>query len=188
VDVNTTDVNGEWGIYTPDKVYGSNVTTDNMSIYGYNDGPSTLEPGDVVSISRASSGYLEGASGKPVIKVTRAGSRNSEAVIGVVEYKVKIESQSDKRSDGSVLTSERFAYDGEYAGPGDYISIIVFGIADVRVKSTTRIEAGQKLTVSEDGGAARKLTESDSWLSGILGRALESSDGRGTIKAFINCK
>lgn len=188
VDVNTTDVYGEWGIYTPDKVYGSNVTTDNMSIYGYNAGRSTLEPGDVVSISRASSGYLQGANGKPVVKVTMADSRNSEAVIGVVEYKVKIGSQSDKRSDGSVITSERFAYDGEYASPGDFISIIVFGIADVKVQSSGTVKAGQKLTVSEHGGEARTLTETDSWLSGVLGRALESSDGRSTIKAFINCK
>ena len=33
VDCNTTDVNGEYGLYTPDKIYGSNLTTRTLNIY-----------------------------------------------------------------------------------------------------------------------------------------------------------
>lgn len=188
IDVNTLQASGEWGVYTPDKIHGSNVTMRTLSMYGYNDGSSSLKPGDVVALSDNTEAFLEGPEGQTVMKVRKAGPENSEALIGVVEYKVTIETQTEKFSDGSVLYKERFAYAGEGVGRGEYLSIVVYGIADVNINSHDRIRAGQKLTASEFYGAARPLMDTDGWSSGILGKALESSNGRGSMKVFVNCK
>lgn len=171
---------GEWGVYTPDKIYGSNLTSKNMSIYGYNSGNVTLKPGDVVSIS---SGYVSNVAANdnsPVIMVSKANQQNSEALIGVVEYKVSIKEKLDM--------SERFVYDGESVNPGDYLSIIVFGLADVKMNSQDKIKVGQKLTISKFEGRARQINDTDSWTIGILGKALENSNGSGVVKVFVNCK
>ncbi len=181
----TDNYNGEWGVYTPDKIYGSNVTSKSMSVYCYNKGSVTLEPGDVVSISSGYKDNVLGINGTPVIAISKANQQNSEALIGVVEYKVTIE---EKPADGKEGALKRFKYDGESVYPGDYLSIIVFGMADVKMHSQNKIRVGQKLTVSNIDGAARQISQTDSWTTGILGKALENSNGRGMMKVFVNCK
>ena len=72
---------------------------------------------------------------------------------------------------------------------GDYLSIIVFGQAEVKVSDSRSIKAGNKLTVSNTAGKARIINNQDSWAdTGILGKALEDSNGKGKIKVFVNCK
>lgn len=198
---NTTNGSGEWGIYTPDKVYGSNVTTRSMSTYGKNTGHSILEQGDIVCLT----GYEEcvpGDSNVPIIKISKAEEVNSDAIIGVVEYTVKrIEHSADenlefvgerklKQNENSDLKS--FQYSDGNAYQGDYVSIVTFGPADVKVNSGEDIKTGESLT-SQNGLANKVRTTEINGITvaenvGILGKALEDSNGKDKIKVYVNCK
>jgi hypothetical protein len=178
---NTTDANGEWGIITPDKIYGSNLTSRTQSTHVRNTGSESLEAGDIVCIS----GYEENTldDGKTLVKVEKANSRNSTAVFGVVEYKVTIHEKA-----GEEHTLKSFKHADGSIGSGDYLSVIVFGPANVKVGGNASITTGEKLTVSENNGKTRSISENDNWTIGILGKALENSNGKDTVKVFVNCK
>ena len=75
---------------------------------------------------------------------------------------------------------------------GDYLSVVVFGQAQVKVNNNEPIKAGDALSLGN--GAARKikttvvngLTIAEN--TGILGKALENSNGKGMVTVFVNCK
>jgi len=98
---NTTDSSSEWGFRTNDKIYGSNITTRSQSTHVRYVGNEILESGDLVCIA---GGYEEDVLGEdddlPVVHVTKANSTNSEAVLGVVEYKVHIREDIEELEDG----------------------------------------------------------------------------------------
>ncbi|NJN84867.1 MAG: hypothetical protein HC802_22985, partial [Caldilineaceae bacterium] len=81
--------------------------------------------------------------------------------------------------------------DGEAAGPGDFVSVIIYGPAEVAVASL--IAAGERVTVAE-GGSVRALRRVE--VDGVqlaeaapsLGVALEDgdSDGNGRIWVMVN--
>ena len=180
----TTNASDEWGVYTYDKIHGSNVTSRSQSTHVKNAGSESLEAGDVVCIA----GYEENTlgEGKTLVKVEKANSGNSSAVFGVVEYKVMIKEEVDERNEGRTIKS--FTHAEGRAGSGEYLSVIVFGIADVKTDRRSTIKTGEKLTVSENDGKTRSIDEKDHWTIGVLGKALEDSNGKDTVKVFVNCK
>jgi len=182
---NTTNVNQEWGVYTNDKIYGSNVTSRSISTQVRNSGSETLEAGDIVCIA---GGFIEDVIGESelTLNVKKANSRNSQAVFGVVEYKVSINEEIDERNESKKIKS--FKHTEGRIGSGDYLSVIVFGITDVKTEVRSKIKAGEKLTLSEDSGKTRSINDNDNWTIGILGKALEDSKGLDTVKVFVNCK
>ena len=111
--------------------------------------------------------------------------------MGVVEYKVYIREDGLHVEDG-IKTRKSFQYADGDVYPGDYLSIVTFGVADVRVDSDESISAGEPLAAGD--GSARKLrtTEVNGIMiaenTGTVGKALEDYDGSGTIKAFVNCR
>jgi hypothetical protein len=181
----TTSANGEWGVYSADKIHGSNITSRSQSIHVRNSGMESLESGDIVCIS---GGYIENVlgDGETTVNVEKANEKNSSAVFGVVEYKVAIKEEADERNEGKTLKSFKHA-DGR-VGSGEYLSVIVFGLADVKTDSRSNIKSGEKLTVSDTNGKTRSINENDNWTIGILGKALEDSNGKDTVKVFVNCK
>jgi hypothetical protein len=187
VYANTTDISNEWGFNTPDKINGSNITTRSQSTHVRNTGSEALETGDIVCIA---GGYEDNVLGEgdfvSLVNVEKANSRNSGAVLGVVEYKVAIREEADERNEGKTLKSFRHA-DGRISS-GDYLSVIVFGPADVKADGRSNIKSGEKLTVSDNSGKTRSINESDNWTIGILGKSLEDSNGKDTVKVFVNCK
>ena len=186
----TTNTSNEWGLYTPDKIHAFNVTSKGSSSYAKNTGRSTLEPGDIVCISGGlEENVLDGA-GFPVINISKATKSNSQAVFGVVEYKVTIREDMEDAPEGETPELKKsFEHADGNVMQGDYLSVIVFGQAEVKVSDSKSIQAGQKLTVSETEGKARTLNSQDSWAeTGILGKALENSAGNGRITVFVNCK
>ena len=192
VYANTSNGAGEWGFDTPDKIRGSNITTRSISTYGKNDGNTVLEPGDIVCLT----GYEEnilGDSDIPIIKVTKAGRKNSEAIIGVVEYCVVIEEEIDEAGKmGNDKSRKRFSYTEGNANPGDYISLIIIGPANVKIDSREDIRTGESLT-SNNGWAKKVRTTEVNGITiaeniGIIGKALEDSKGKGNIKVFVGCK
>ena len=75
---------------------------------------------------------------------------------------------------------------------GDYLSVIVFGQADVKVDSKEAVKAGDAL-VAGNGYARKVQTREIEGITiaenvGILGKALEDSNGKETIKVYVNCK
>jgi hypothetical protein len=186
----TTDASNEWGLYTPDKIYANNVTSKGSSSYAKNKGNSTLMPGDIVCIAGGlEENVLDGA-GFPVVNINKATKSNSQAVFGVVEYKVIIREEMEEAPEGETSELKKsFEHAGGNVSQGDYLSVIVFGQAEVKVSDSKNIQAGQKLTISETAGKARTLNRQDSWVdTGILGKALENSAGQGKITIFVNCK
>ncbi|MBC8384237.1 MAG: hypothetical protein H8E57_01810 [Candidatus Cloacimonetes bacterium] len=184
VNAFTHDVSGEWGVFTNDKIYGSNVTSRSQSTHVRNTDSESLEAGDIVCIS---GGFAENVLGQGEItaNVEKANSRNSNAVFGVVEYRVSIKEEADERNEGRTLKS--FEHAEGRIGSGDYLSVIVFGPADVKAEGRSNIKAGEKLTASETG-KTRSINEDDNWTIGILGKSLENSNGKDTVKVFVNCK
>ena len=45
----TANAQGEWGVYTPDKVHAQNVTLQTLTLIAQVSGPDTLSSGDVVA-------------------------------------------------------------------------------------------------------------------------------------------
>lgn len=190
VFANTLQSSREWGFNTPDKINAYNVSSKGNSTYAKNNGNAVLQPGDVVCISGGlEENVLEGW-GYPIINVERANIRNSQAVFGVVEYKVVI--HQERRSDPenkAIKPNKGFKYSEGDITPGSYMSVVVFGQAEVKIDDSKSIKAGHKLTVSDVDGMARTLSSSDSWAdTGILGKALENSSGKEKINVFVNCK
>ena len=189
VHATTTNANGEYGVYTADKMFAaSGFYPTKNGTFAKNTGSNSLEPGDVVSIAGGYEVNVLGEKGVPVVNIEKANSRNSEAVFGVVEYKVKIEEIVDKGKTNETITHKSFRFAAGDALPGDYLAIIVFGPADVNLNSRSQIEVGQRLTISAQDGKARNINDNDDWRVGIIGKALENSNGSDKLKVFVNCK
>ncbi len=81
------------------------------------------------------------------------------------------------------------------AQPGEYVSLIIYGVAEVKIASATDISAGQRLTASDLAGRARSLqtrqldgmtvTES----APVIGIALaDPSPNQVTIPVFVTLR
>ncbi|MBN1551402.1 hypothetical protein JW979_08035 [bacterium] len=193
VDVNTNAASHEYGVYTPDKIYaGTTLATKQIATHCRNAGSNTLIPGDLVCIA---GGYqkdaLDDGSG-PIINIEKANGKNMEAVIGVVEYKVTIREDKTAFEDGRVEIRNSFRYAEGDVLPGEYLSVVILGPADVKVDAKESILPGETLTA--DDGFARKVHIRDidgiqvAENVGVIGKALETSDGSGMLKVFVNCK
>jgi len=191
---NTTVGNQEWGLYTPDKISYYSGASKGSSTYAKNTGGSVLETGDVVCIAGGLERNVLDGEGYPVINIEEANQLNAQAVFGVVEYKVTVSEEIEEAGDDESGTEikKRFRYANGSVYSGDYLSVIVFGQAEVNVDSKEAINAGDPLVAGN--GAARKvkttqingitITEN----TGILGKALESSSGKEKISVFVNCR
>jgi len=193
VYANTLDGAQEWGLYTPDKIYASNVTSKGNSTYAKNTGSFTLEAGDIVCIAGGLEENVLNGEGYPVVNIEKADNSNSQAVFGVVEYKVTVSEKIEEAPDGSSPEiRKRFKYADGNVYSGDYLSVIVFGQAEVKVNSNEPVSAGDALVA--DNGVARtvKTTEVNGITiaenTGLLGKALENSSGERKIRVFVTCK
>ncbi len=193
VEANTINASNEYGIYTPDKIYaGSGYYPARSGTFGRNAGFGTLEAGDLVCISGGYEENVLGEDGVPVVKIEKANSRNSEAIFGVVEYKVYIREEVEVLDDGKTEIQKSFRFAEGNVMNGDYLAIIVFGPVDVKVDSGESIKSGETLTAGN--GLARKVRTTEvngitiAENTGILGKALEDSNGKGKIKVYVSCK
>jgi len=182
-----------WGFYTEDQTYSQGGYYPAKSgTFAKNIGQNTLEPGDLVCIT---GGYEENVLGEecvPVVNIAKANSKNSKAIFGVVESQVYIREKTEVMEDGETQMQKSFRFSDEIIKPGDYLSVIVFGIADVKVNPGEMIKSGEVLTAGD--GVARKVQTREiegitvAENTGILGKALEDSKGKDKIKVFVNCK
>jgi len=190
VNAQTTNASHEWGVQTDDDIECRFLTeTEGTRTYGKNTGSSPLEEGDIVCLAGGYNENILGEDSYSVVNVLKANKDNSESVFGVVAYKVYIRESIHELEDGKTDIEKGLRFDEGKVNPGDYLSIIVFGKADVKIDKNFDIKAGKKVIVSETDGKAREIQRSDDvWTTGILGKALEDSNGKEKIKVYVNCK
>ena len=197
VYANTSKISSEWGFRTDDKAYiGAGVVSAKMFAIGKNTGNQTLEPGDLVVISGGYEKAVLGEdNGNPVINVKKADKAESNSIFGVVEYSVNVKTEVKELDDGKSTINKSFRKAShDNANTGDYLSIVILGPADVKVGDLGQdIVAGEPVKLGTNAGVRRIKSTTINGIEifengGIVGKALENSNGKGMVKVFVNCK
>ena len=194
VYANTANADGVWGFDTPDRIRGSNVTLNTLTLLAQVTGSGALTAGDLVTA--AGVGQPLAGSAIPVAQVRLAGNAGLEDVIGVVEGRMALTSSLGSEQlaaeKESMPAMELRSAEGQ-ATEGDYVAITVLGVARVKADASMgAIVPGQRLTPAEAAGRARilrtvevqgvKLAES----AAVVGTALEGlASGQGEIWVFV---
>jgi hypothetical protein len=183
----TAKANGEWGVYTPDKIRGSNVTFNTLSLIAQVTGPEPLTGGDVVAAQGVAPPLRRGDAAVPLVRLAGAGG----GVVGVVEGRmVLMDIPSPEGVEVPARAPELRSAEGP-ARAGDYVALTVLGVAQVKVGAEAGIPAGTRLTAG-DRGLARALetvvvdgvTLAESAPS--LGITLDEPDGDGFVWVLVN--
>lgn len=183
---NTADPAGEWALFTVDKIEAGNVVANAFSLVARVAGTDSLEMGDVVAVTGAGEALPGGHSPLPLVR--RADQATYSGVIGVVERRMIWAAAPGK------VEHSLHGADGP-AQPGEYVSLIIYGVAEVKVAPDSGIAAGQRLTASDLDGQARALQtrqiEGMTVTEGapVIGIALAApSIGEETIPVFVTLR
>jgi len=190
VYANTTKINHEWGLYTPDSLYvGSPLASGSAILLVAQSGDTEdLQLGDVVVVSGLGAPFAGSESPAPLVR--RAGSGG--AVAGVVYSRFVAEEQVEEVGhEGRVETQTNLhsrSAQGAVA-PGEYMLLVVLGQAQSRVSAAAGpIAAGDLLAVAADGQAG--LLIAGAYMPGtVIGTAMEALDateGSGLIWVLVN--
>jgi hypothetical protein len=181
---NTANAAGEWALYTVDNIEAGNVFANAYSLIAKVTGDQPLTTGDVVAVTGMADPIPGGTNALPLVRL--AAAESYDGVIGVVQSRMVWEVAPGKEGEMSMHST-----DGP-AEPGEYISLIVFGVAQVKIDPGVGIVAGQRLTVSDLAGAARPLrTETVNGMvvvegAPVIGIALAAPvEGQDTIPVFV---
>jgi hypothetical protein len=123
-------------------------------------GADALSPGDLAAVSGVTGPVPGGNVPMPLVRLADAATYNG--VIGVVESRMVWEAAPGKEAEGEM---SMHSADGP-AQPGEYVSLVVFGIAQVKVDPAILITPGERLTASSLAGMARPLMTQD--VNGML--------------------
>ncbi|MBK7203603.1 hypothetical protein [Candidatus Amarolinea dominans] len=193
VYANTTQASGEWGFYTPDKIHGSNVLLESVSLVAQVSGAESLTAGDLVMAA----GIADPLPGSTVhLPQVQAAAGAPGGVIGVVEGRLALTARPRPASalgESAAQASELHRAEGP-AQPGDYVALTVAGAARVRVSAADGpVTVGQRLTVADLAGHARALRTRtlDGMIvsegAAVIGTALEPlAAGEGLIWVLVN--
>jgi len=185
---NTSNASGEWALYSVDNIQAGNVVANAYSLVVQVTGADSLSPGDLAAVTGVTDPIP--GSNVPVPLVVKSGSTNN-GVIGIVSSRMVWEAAPGKEAEGEM---SMHSADGP-AQSGDYVSLIVFGIAEVRVDPTIQISPGERLTASDITGAARPLMKQN--VNGmdivegapVIGIALSAQvEGQDTIPVFVTLR
>ncbi len=159
VYANTTQPSGQWGVYTPDRIFGTIGMFSAVSLVAQVAGPDDLAPGYLVAVAGVED-PLPGST--EVMPMVRLADGASAGVVGVVEHRLALTSRPSRPApEGDPAPAEQAApelhnADG-LAQAGDYVAITVLGVAQAKVAPGVRaIAAGTRLTAAA-GGAVRPL-------------------------------
>ncbi len=186
---NTSNAAGEWALYSVDNVQAGNVFAQAYSLVTRLGGSEALSPGEVVAVTGVDAPLPGGTATLPLVE--RASAEGFNGVIGVVQSRMVYDVAPGKEAEGEKAL---FSVDGP-AKPGDYVSLIVYGVAYVKVEPGAVIAAGERLTASSLAGAVRPLQER--MIDGmtvtegapVIGIALASPvEGQDTIPVFVTLR
>ena len=193
VYANTTQASGEWGFYTPDKIHGSNVLLESVSLVAQVSGAESLTAGDLVMAA----GIADPLPGSTVhLPQVQAAAGAPGGVIGVVEGRLVLTDRPRPASalgESAAQASELHRAEGP-ARPGDYVALTVVGAARVKVSAAAApVTVGQRLTAANLPGHARGLASRtlDGMIvsegAAVIGTALEPlAAGEGLIWVLVN--
>jgi len=215
-----TDVSNGYAIYTNDRIYaGGGFATSASMVIVQNISNETLQPGDLVSVVGIAESPTKGHD-SPVLTVQKADPTSSTGVLGVIEGRyvieqvtrentypetqyVEIPDPEGKREEPDLVPVEELktveevvenAYSTtDPAAPGEYMTVIYRGLAQVNVDGTSYpISVGDKLTLGTNGvmSVAGLQTESVSSnpLATLLGTALEDQNDSGLIWVLVDLR
>lgn len=158
------------------------------TIFGYNSGQVALELGDIVTIHGIRKVDFNV---QPILDVNLVG--NLETVLGVVTGSATLSNGiADTTFDSSKVSQVLVPQEGP-AQPGDYVTIVTNGLAQVKTNTTnTNIQPGTLLITADQAGKARMLdaearaTAIDR-TGTIIGTALEAStDSQELVWVLVN--
>jgi hypothetical protein len=182
---NTAEAAGEWALFTVDKIEASNVLLSGLMLVAKVTGSEALTTGDVVAAAGIADPLPGSLQPLPLVSLAQGSEAGS---IGVVSSRMVWEVAPGKEAEGEMSLH---SVDGP-AQPGDYVSLVVFGVADVKVDPQATIIAGERLTVADLPGRVRTLETR--MLDGmvisegaqVIGIALTVPiDGQETISVFV---
>jgi hypothetical protein len=184
----TANAQGEWGLYTPDKVHAQNVTLQTLTLLAQVTGPDALSPGDVVAAAGVAA-PLPG-SGAP-LPLVRLAAADWNGVVGVVEGRLALSPVPQPEGEEKEPRLELRSAEGP-ARPGDYVALTVLGLARVKVDAGQGIiQPGTRLTSGTEGRAralktvvVEGLTLAES--APTIGIALAAPDGDGLVWVLVN--
>jgi hypothetical protein len=185
---NTANASGQWALYTVDNIEAGNVSASAYSVIAKVTGPDALTKGDVV----AAAGVTDPIPGsQPALSLVRlADDRQFTGIVGVVEQRMVWALAPGKEQQGEMSLQ---GADGP-SRAGDYVSLAVLGVAEVKVYGSASISVGQRLTLGSSSGTARPLRskEIDGMIvtegSPVIGVALARSSGSGTVPVHITLR
>jgi hypothetical protein len=186
---NTANAAGEWALFTADNIQAGNVTANSYSLVAQVTGPHPLTAGDVVAVT----GVTDPIPGStvPLPLVRAAEGEALTGVIGVVASRMVWAVAPGKEAEGEM---SMHSTPGP-AQPGDYVSLVIYGITEVKAAPGAGIAAGDRLTVASDAGQVRALqtrtiegmvvTEG----AQVVGIALAApTEGQTTIPVFVTLR
>jgi hypothetical protein len=142
-----------------------------MAYYARNDGSAAIAPGDLVT---AVGVEVDAVSGAPVLLVRRAAS-GSDAVVGVATGSA--ERAPTTNVGGTTIGG--FTSKGGATQAGGYLSVVVQGLAQVRVSSADGVAIGDRLTASSEGAVVSAEV-------GGVARVMSAPDRNGLVWAMID--
>jgi len=154
VYANTTATNQEWGVYTPDKIYGGNVTAAAMVILAQVGDGGAVSVGEVVASVGLADVLPQEGSLMPKVQVATPGAQN---LLGVVTGHMACMADDDPEGGDAPAIVWR-SVEGP-ARPGDWVAVTVLGVVRVKIDPATasQLRVGQRMTVGDTVGAARGL-------------------------------
>ena len=186
---NTSNALGEWALYSVDNIQAGNVLANAYELVSRVSGPDSLSPGDLVAVTGVAE-PIPGAS-NPLPLVRLADASSFSGVIGVVRSRMVLEVAPGKGGEGEMSMHSTPGA----AQPGEYVALIVSGVAEVKIDPGTQILAGERLTAADTPGSARALKRQE--INGmqvvegapVIGVALAAPvDGQATIPVFVTLR
>lgn len=179
---------GDLGIYVKGSIFAGSKAGYVVEI-ALNDGPESLELGDVVVITGAAEPMLGNI---PVPMVQKASDASSTGVIGVVDRRFVTPSndvrtqEPEAESPGYFVDSTVSVAEGGGIARGEYVGVVTLGsFRAIKVDASYgAIQAGDLLVSSDTPGHAMKAT--DAQVGTVIGKALGSLDsGTGIIPVLV---
>jgi hypothetical protein len=145
---NTANASGEWALYAVDKISAGNVLAHAYSLVAKATGPDDLKAGDVVAVAGVTDPLPGGHADLPLVRLATADEFTG--LIGVVQSRMVWEPAPGKEEYSLHSVSGS-------AKSGDYVSLIIYGVAQVKVAPGSDIGVGDRMTASDRAGAVRGL-------------------------------
>jgi hypothetical protein len=186
---NTAEANGEWALFTVDKITAGNVLANAYSLIAEVTGTTALEVGDVVAAAGMADPIPGGHNALPMVRL--ADDRQFNGVVGVVTGRMVYDVAPGKEDEGEMSLQSGAGP----ANPGDYVALTIYGVAEVKLQPGTTVQAGERLTASAAAGQVRGLQTR--MLDGMavtegaqsIGIALETATaGQESVHVFVTLR